>query len=128
MAANVVRELGVMHIVASHQTCKTTFGIMTHALGRIVELPMKVGGIMYQMIFVVVDTDIYDLLLRLDFLIKIGVVTDVEKGVIQVRNKPRMEVKVLPLNVVNMSQVLEGSEDEKGNMQEELFNKKMGHF
>jgi hypothetical protein len=34
------------------------------------------------MIFLAVDTDSYDLLLGLDFLIKIEVVVDVEKGVI----------------------------------------------
>jgi hypothetical protein len=61
-----------------------------------------VGGIICQIIFLVVDTDNYDLLLGLDFLMKIGVVVDVEKGVIQVRNEPGMEVEVLPLNVVNM--------------------------
>ncbi len=60
------------------------------------------GGIICQIIFLVVDTDNYDLLLGLDFLMKIGVVVDVEKGVIQVRNEPGMEVEVLPLNVVNM--------------------------
>ncbi len=54
------------------------------------------------MIFLVVDTDNYDLLLGLDFLIKIGVVFDVKKGIIQVCNKPKMEMEVLPLNVVNI--------------------------
>jgi hypothetical protein len=34
------------------------------------------------MIFLAVDTDSYDLLLGLDFLIKIEVVVDVEKGII----------------------------------------------
>ncbi len=73
-----------------------------------------------------VDINNYDLLLGLDFLIKIGAVVDVEKGDIQVCNVPRMEMEVLPLNVVNMLQVLEGSEEEKCNIQEELFNKLMG--
>jgi len=77
------------------------------------------------MIFLVVDTYIYDLLLGLDFPIKIKVVIDVEKGVIQVCNKPRMGMEVLPLKVINMLQVLEGSKEEKCNIQEELFNKKM---
>ncbi len=80
------------------------------------------------MIFLVVDTDSYDLLLGLDFLIKIGVVVDVEKNVIQVRNGPGTEVEVLPLNVVNMLQVLEGFEKEKCNVQKELFNRKMGQL
>ncbi len=54
------------------------------------------------MIFLVVDTDSYDLLLGLDFLIKIGVVIDVKKGIILVCIRPKMEVDVLPQNVVNM--------------------------
>jgi predicted aspartyl protease len=83
MAASVVKELGIMHLVAGHETYKTTSSIVTQALWRIVELRVKVGGIICQMIFLVVDTDNYDLLLGLDFLIKIGVVVDVEKGVIQ---------------------------------------------
>jgi hypothetical protein len=128
MADSVVRELGIMHLVVGHETYKTTSSIVTHALGRIVELPMRLGGIICQMIFLVVDTDSYDLLLGLDFVIKIGAIVDVEKGVIQVRNKPRREVEVLPLNVVNMLHVLEGSEKEKCNVQKELFNKKMGQL
>jgi len=62
------------------------------------------------MIFLVVNTDNYDLLLRLDFFINVRAVVDVEKGVIQVCNEHRMEVEVLPLNVVNMLQVFERSE------------------
>jgi hypothetical protein len=126
MAASVVREFGIMHLVAGHETYKTAFGIITQALGRIVELLVKVGGIICQMIFLAVDTDNYDLFLGLDFLIKIGAIVDVEKGVIQVRNEPSTEVEVLPLNVVNMLQLLEGSKEEKCNVQEELFNRKMG--
>ncbi len=36
-----------------------------------------------------------------------------EKGIIQVCNGLGMEVEVLPLNVVNMLQVLKRSEEEK---------------
>ncbi len=75
-----------------------------------------------------VDTGSYDLLLGLDFLIKIKTIINVEKGVIQVRNKLRIEVEVLPLNVMNMLQVLERFEEEKCNIQEELFNKKWDNF
>jgi hypothetical protein len=39
-----------------------------------------------------------------------------------------MEVEILPLNVMNMLQVLERSEEEKCNIQEELFNKEMGQL
>jgi predicted aspartyl protease len=125
MAANVVREFGIMHLVADHETYKTTSGIMTYALGRITKLLVKVGGIMCQMIFLVVDIDNFDLLLGLNFLIKIGAFVDVEKGIIQVRDKPRIEMEILSLNVVNMLHVLEGFEEEKCNIQEKLFNIKM---
>ncbi len=37
-------------------------------------------------------------------------------------------MEVLPLNVVNMLKVLEGFEEEKCNVQEELFNRKMGQL
>jgi hypothetical protein len=80
MATNVVREFDIMHLVAGHETYKTAFGIVTQALGRIVELLVKVGGIIFQMIFLVLDTDSYYLLLGLDFLIKIRTVVDVENG------------------------------------------------
>jgi hypothetical protein len=36
-----------------------------------------------------------------------------------------MGMEVLPLKVINMLQVLEGSKEEKCNIQEELFNRKM---
>jgi hypothetical protein len=68
-----------------------------------------VGGTICQMIFLVVNTDNYDLFFRLNFFINIRAVVDVEKGVIQVRNEHIMEVEVLPLNVVNMLQVFERS-------------------
>jgi predicted aspartyl protease len=102
MATNVVRELGIMHLVVSHETYKIMSSIVTQALKRITELLIKMGGIICQMIFLVVDTNNYDLLLGLDFLTKIRIVVDVEKGIIQVPNRPRMEVEVLPLNVMNM--------------------------
>ncbi len=41
---------------------------------------------------------------------KIGVVVDVEKGVIHVRNGPSVAVEVLPVNVVNMLHKILGPE------------------
>jgi predicted aspartyl protease len=82
MATNVVRELGIMHLVAGHETYKTTFGIVMQALGRNTKFLIKVGGIICQLIFLVIDTNNYDSLLGLDFLIKIGAIINVEKGII----------------------------------------------
>jgi hypothetical protein len=53
--------------------------VLTQALGKITKLHVKVGNVQCLMTFIIVDTNNYDLLLDLDFLIKIGVVVDVEK-------------------------------------------------
>jgi len=78
MAAIVVRELGMMHLVTGSETYKTVSRVITQALGRIDEVPIKVGGVQCSMTFMVVDTNSYDVLLGLDFLIKIGAIVDVE--------------------------------------------------
>jgi hypothetical protein len=43
MAAAVVRELGMMHLVTGSETYKTASKTVTQALGKIEEVPMKVG-------------------------------------------------------------------------------------
>ncbi len=102
MDAAVVRELGMMHLVSGSKTYKTASRVVTQALGRIDEVPVKVGGVQCTMTFMVVDMDSYDVLLGLDFLIKIGAIVDVERGLIQVRHGPGANVEVLPLTMVNL--------------------------
>ncbi|CAK9220397.1 unnamed protein product [Sphagnum troendelagicum] len=104
MAAVVVRELGLMHLVAGLKAYKTASGAVTQALCRIEEVPIKVGGVLCKMTFMVVDTDSYDILLGLDLLIKIGAIVDVEQGLIQVRRGPGTDVEVLRLTLVNLLQ------------------------
>ncbi len=104
MAAAVVRELGMMHLVTGTETYKTTSGIITQALGRIEEMTVKARGVQCVMTFMVVDTDSYDVLLGLDFLMKVEAVVDVERGLLQVRHGPGTNVEVLPLMVVNLLQ------------------------
>jgi predicted aspartyl protease len=41
----VVRELGMMHLIAGSETYKTASGVVTQALGRIDEVPVKVGDV-----------------------------------------------------------------------------------
>ncbi len=82
LAIAVVRELGMMHLVTGNESYKTASGVVTRALGRIDELQVRIGGIQCTMTFMVVDTDGYDVLLGLDFLMKIGAVLDVERGLI----------------------------------------------
>jgi len=57
-------------------------------MGGIDEVHVKVGGVQCPMTFMVVDIDNYDILLDLDFLIRINVPMDVEHGLIQVRHGP----------------------------------------
>jgi len=104
MAAAVVRELGMMHLIVGSETYKTASGVVTQALGRIDEVPVVVGGVQCTMTFMVVDTDSYNVLLGLDFLMKIGAIVDVERGLIQVRKGPGADVEVLPLTMVNLLQ------------------------
>jgi hypothetical protein len=84
-----------MHLVLGHETYKTTSGIVTITLGKLDDIPMHVNNVVCNMVFLVVDTDTYDLLLGLDFLMKIGVVVDVEKSTIHVRHGPRANVEML---------------------------------
>ncbi len=84
MVASVVRKLGIMHLVSRHETYKTTFGMVIQAFGGIINILVIVFRVVCQMVFLVVDTNNYDMLLGLDFLMNIGVVVDVEKGVIQI--------------------------------------------
>jgi len=62
-------------------------------MGRIDEVLVKVGGVQCPMTFMVVDINNYDILLGLDFLIRINVTMDVEHGLIQVRHGPRTNVE-----------------------------------
>jgi hypothetical protein len=107
MAAVVVRELGMMHLVTGSETYKTASRVITQALGRISEVPVKVGGVQCTMTFMVVNIDSYDVLLGLDFFMKIGAIVDVERGLIQVRHGPGANVEVLPLTMVNLLQRVE---------------------
>ncbi len=68
MAAIIVRELGIMHLVSGHETYKTIVGTITTALGRLDDIAMCVSNVVCNMVFLVVDIDTYDLMLGLDFL------------------------------------------------------------
>jgi predicted aspartyl protease len=74
--------MGMMHLVSGSETYKTASGMITQAMGRIDEVSVKTGGVQCVMTFMIVDTDSYDVLLGLDFLIKIGAIVDVERGLI----------------------------------------------
>ncbi len=104
LAVVVVKELGIMHLVIGSETYKTTLAVVTQAMGRIDEIFVKVGGVQCTMTFMVVDMDNYDVLFGLDFLIKIGAIMDVERGLIQIKHGLGANVEVLPLTMVNLLQ------------------------
>ncbi|CAM6079672.1 unnamed protein product [Sphagnum tenellum] len=62
-----------MHLVSGTEAYKKASGAITQALGRIDEVPIKVGGVQCMMTFMVVDTNSYDVLLGLNLLIIIEV-------------------------------------------------------
>jgi hypothetical protein len=45
LAAAVVRELGIMHLVTGNESYKTASRVITRALGRVDEIQVKIGGI-----------------------------------------------------------------------------------
>ncbi len=102
MAIGIIHEIGIMYLVIRYESYKTTSRLVTQVIGRINEIVVKVGKIQCFMTFMIIDTNNCDLLLRLDFLIKIGVVGDVEKGNIQVKQSHGNNIHVLPLNMVIM--------------------------
>jgi len=104
MVIAMVRELGIMHLVIKSETYKIALGVVTQALGRIDEVPVKVVGIQCTMTFMVVDTNSYDILFGFNFLIKIDVILDLEQGLIQVRHGPWVNVEALLLTMVNLLQ------------------------
>jgi hypothetical protein len=106
MVDRIVRKLRIMHMVSGTKSFKTASHTIIRALGKIIDLPFKVGNIQCNMVFLIIDTYNYDILLGLDFLMKIETIVDVEKGVIKVQNSPRMVVELFPLTLVNMLQLV----------------------
>jgi hypothetical protein len=80
--------------------------MVMQSMAKFNELLICVSEVIRRMDFMVVDTCEYDVLLGFDSLIKIGVIIDVEQSLIQIRHGPRINVQKLPLNMVNMLQVL----------------------
>jgi hypothetical protein len=68
-----------MHLVLRLETYKTTSGIITTTLGRLDDILVCVGNVVCSMVFLMVDTYTYDLLLGLNFFMKIGTIVNVEK-------------------------------------------------
>jgi predicted aspartyl protease len=82
MVVNKIRKFGIMHLVLRHETYKTTSRIITTILGRLDDIHVRVGNAVRSMVFLVVDMNTYNLMLGLDFFMKIGAMIDVEKGTI----------------------------------------------
>jgi hypothetical protein len=93
-----------LHMVTGSKSYKTTTsGITTQAMGRIENL-VRVGRIKCYMTFMIVDTNGYNMLMGLDFLLKIGADVDVERdGLNQVCNGLGLDVQqVIKLNMINV--------------------------
>jgi hypothetical protein len=71
-----------MLLVSSPKSYKTASNVVTQAFGKISELPLQIGDVQCLMNFMVMDIDNYDILLGLDFFIKMGTIVDVRKCMI----------------------------------------------
>jgi hypothetical protein len=69
MSTTLVRELGIMHLVFKFEAYKTTFRMVNQALGKITDFTVRFGDVQCLMMFMIIDINIYDLLLGLDSLI-----------------------------------------------------------
>jgi hypothetical protein len=78
IVTNVIRELGIMHLVTSSKSYKIALGVVMQSMGKISELLIRVEEMLCKMDFMVVDTYGYDVLLSLDFLIKTRVIVNIE--------------------------------------------------
>jgi hypothetical protein len=67
MAMCVVKELGIMQLISKTNNYKIAFGTITITLGRIINLPMKVGNFNYNMVLLIVNINTYDIILDLYF-------------------------------------------------------------
>jgi hypothetical protein len=45
MVVAIVQKLGIMHLVSENESYKMTSSIVTKTLGRITNLPVKIGNI-----------------------------------------------------------------------------------
>ncbi len=45
MTTSIIQELGIMHLLSTHETYKTRFGIVTAALGRLDDILVRVGNV-----------------------------------------------------------------------------------
>ncbi len=80
MSTTIVHKFGMMHLMFSFESYKTTSRVVTQAFSKIFELLVKIGDVQCFMTFMIMDTNSYDLLVGLDFLIKIGVIVDGERS------------------------------------------------
>ncbi len=135
ISRSTIQELGLVHLVVGLESYKTILQIVMQATGRLENLLVKVGGIKCFTTYMVVDMHSYKILMGLSFLVKIGVIMDVKRGLIQVINDIGLDIQVLPLNTINMinlvgNDVFEDKQffmsmlcDEKGNETETNFEK-----
>jgi hypothetical protein len=95
ITVNMNKELGIMHLEVLLKSYKITSNAMIQVMNKINKLLVYLDEVVHKMEFTMVDTDGINVLLALDFLIKIRIVVN-----IQVRHGLSVDVKILPLNMV----------------------------
>jgi hypothetical protein len=76
------------------------------AMGMVENLLVKVGGIKCFTTYMVVNMHNYNILMGLSFLVKIGFIMHVKRGLIQLINGIGLDIQVLPLNTINMMNLM----------------------
>jgi len=80
ISTSTIQKLGLMHLVVGLESYKTTLQIIMQAMGRVENLLVKVGEIKCFTTFMVVDMHSYNVLMGLNFLVKIKGHNGCEKG------------------------------------------------
>jgi hypothetical protein len=47
MAASVMKELDIVHLVSGHETYKTTSSMVIQEFGKIIDIPIIIGRVVY---------------------------------------------------------------------------------
>jgi hypothetical protein len=74
---NMIKELGIMHLEVLLKSYKITSNAMIQVMNKIDKLPIYLGEVVHKMEFTMVDIDGINVLLALDFLIKIRIVVNI---------------------------------------------------
>jgi hypothetical protein len=78
ITVNMIKKLGIMQLVVLLKSYKLTSNAMIQVMSKINKLLVYVDEVVQKMEFTMVDTDNFNVLLALDFIIKIKIIINVQ--------------------------------------------------